>query len=66
VRGLGIGRGVTESPVEEQFSQVAVLKSHATGKNKEGYASVATVDEGVYNGEEYMQHPVRIRTVKDV
>tara|TARA_R110002003_G_scaffold42_14_gene3167 strand:- start:17826 stop:18410 length:585 start_codon:yes stop_codon:yes gene_type:complete len=66
VQGLGIGRGVTESPVEGQFSQAAVLESRARGKSKGGYASVDTVDECVFNGEEYMQHPMRVRTVKDV
>jgi hypothetical protein len=66
VQGLGIGRGVTVSPVEWHLSQVAVLDSRARGKSKGGYASVDTVDEGVFNGEEYMQHPIRVRTVKDV
>jgi hypothetical protein len=52
--------------VEGQFSQAAVLESRARRKSKGGYASVDTVVEGVFNGEEYMQHPMRVRTVKDV
>ncbi|KAH7071980.1 bacterial low temperature requirement A protein-domain-containing protein [Paraphoma chrysanthemicola] len=66
MQGLGIGHGVTVRPLERQFSQAAVLEGGAKWRSKDGYEGLGTVEEGVYGGEEYMQHPMRVRTVKGV
>jgi hypothetical protein len=66
VQGLGIGHGVTVSPLERQFSQMAVLEGSAKRRSRDGYDGLSTVEEATYDGEEYMQHPMRVRTVKNL
>ncbi|CAO2653769.1 Nn.00g031800.m01.CDS01 [Neocucurbitaria sp. VM-36] len=61
VEALGIG--VAVSPLVQSERDTAGKKQ--SSKSKAGYDSLGVVDEDEYDGREYVQHPMRIRTVKE-
>ncbi|KAJ4364694.1 hypothetical protein N0V83_009291 [Neocucurbitaria cava] len=59
VEALGIGAAV--SPMSQREGDAA----SSNYSSRAGYESLGVVDEDEYDGREYVQHPLRVRTVKE-
>lgn len=65
---------IQDTPIEAMYSSGAIpdTQDHeheerrsSSKRNSGGYESLGEVDEHEYEREEYKQHPMRVRTIKD-